>query len=285
MMTIEELADFRANGTIPESLYKTVDEAIYQAALGAGKVRDIIPVNATNEGLTKQVIQTAVMSGGSAGVGMTIAELGLDMPEISVSTDTIPVLGRSFTIDARNLGKNIDTATVARLTKLTVYEEDSIAIAGSSKYGIAGLYAGAGLTETTSLDFGTAGNAIKKVANAIDALNTAGIYSSKGYNLGLASTQYRQLMGSVVSGVGREAKEVRDMLEGGDIISLPHLSDGTGLLMPVKTALKGLLELYVPFDLQSVLEKGKFGGIDGLVAEAMTPRIIDNKAIVALSGI
>ena len=162
--------------------------------------------------------------------------------------------------------------------------ENTLALLGWSRdgstYDINGLYNGAGNTITGS-DFGTAGNAISTVADAMGELMADEIFPP--YNLLVHPTQYAELAGSVLTNGDREVSHVKEVI-GGSLIPTPFITDGTAMLLASPEARH--FELVVAQDLTvETWEDAETGDLRGRVFECVVPAIYDANAICAITGV
>ena len=129
-------------------------------------------------------------------------------------------------------------------------------------------------TQTTSYDFGTFGNAVKKVTAAKNTLLAAGVQAN-AYNLTLNPTQYSELEASLSTTGQEEMETVMKRLNpmGGTAGRVRQSSDitaGQGLLTPVDNIGKyfELIQTAAPFvDLNPDSKLGKISPYYGYVLE------------------
>lgn len=142
---------------------------------------------------------------------------------------------------ARN-GIMIDESVAMIAGKKVAEKENELGLVGWSidgtDYKIEGMQHLTGKsTESTSKDFGTYGNALDKVALAINTLNDAGVYAG-AYNLTLNKTQYSELQSSLSTNGSSEWEQVmRALNENGGTTGMirkhSDVSANYGLLTPV----------------------------------------------------
>lgn len=205
----------------------------------------------------------------------------------------IPVLHKDFKIDRRDVESaqryrfnlKSETARVAG-EKVTEMENDLVLMgytSDGSNYDINGLYNAAGNSEATALDFGTYGNALKKVRAAVNLLLADKIYPP--YNLVLHPTQWSELAGSIDTTSGGSVDEmarIKQLIQG-DIIVAPQITDGTGMLLATPGQRK--FELVVSQDMTVESDFDRKRNIFGHVFEAVVPVVYDANAICKLTGI
>jgi len=205
------------------------------------------------------------------------------------SSVKIPVLHKDFRIDRRDLasaerfGIPLKTEAARAAAYQVTHKENELVIVGDSGAGINGLYNAAGNVESTSLDFGTYGNALKKIRAAMALLMGDKIYPP--YNLLLHPTQFAELYGSIDTSSGGsvdEASRIKAMI-GGDIIVCPYLTEGTGLLLATPNQRK--FEIVVAQDLTVEAGFDRNKNIVGKVFECVVPVVYDTNAICKLTNI
>jgi len=274
-------------GKVELPSWEVIDKTVKQRASRDAIGRSLLYARYGNEDLTEQMITW--LKSGTLGASIVMELEGNEKKDILETTPKharIPVIRSDFTIGARSNGGGAGLVGASTAGKVVANAEDNLIFNGAPKFGVAGLRESAGLIETTSLDFGTPGNATEKVVSAIGMANDVGIMPATGWNLLLPSEQWVELMKSRISGQNREVVDVREMLgPNGNVIGLPSnlMPAGTGILIPADT--EGFVELYVGLDLTTVAEEDKFGGIDVTVLEAVTVMPIVEEAIVALANI
>jgi len=216
-----------------------------------------------------------------------------DMLNFTRTNVNIPILHKDFKIDRRDvesaqryrLNLKTETARVAG-EKVTEMENDLVVLGYSSdgtNYDINGLYNAANNTESTALDFGTYGNALKKVRAAVKLLLDDKIYPP--YNLVLHPTQWSELAGSIDTTAGGSVDEmarIKQLIQG-DIIVAPQLTDGTGMLLATPGQRK--FELIVAQDMTVETDFDRKRNIVGHVFEAVVPVVYDSNAICKLTNI
>ena len=244
---------------------------------------------------------------------MGAAEIQDELPEggqrdnivAAVTNVQIPNLFKAYKIDRASFdsfkanGTSMDNEAMLSAAYRVGQLEDDLLIQGwdpdgDSTYEISGLYQGAGNTDSTSADFGTAGNALAEVATCF-ALNAADDSLDTNYNLVLNPTQYFELAKSVLSSGDREFPQVLDLLNEqapgmprGEIMWSNDITAGTGLLSPVDPA--GVhLDLIIAVDMKNYLTTdpywGEEGPLYGHVIERVIPRIKHSTAICTMTGI
>lgn len=196
-------------------------------------------------------------------------------------------------------GVSMDTQAMLSAAQRVGEMEDDLLIQGwdpdgDSTYEIEGLYQGAGNTEGTSKDFGTAGNAIAELGLAF-ALIAADNALTTNYNMTLNPTQYFELLPSVLSNGDREFPQVVDMLNEvapgrppGIIQWSNDISAGTGLLSPVDTVGEHI-DLIIALEMKNHISPdpywGEEGDLFGHVIERLVPRIHHDVAICTMTGV
>ena len=226
---------------------------------------------------------------------------GADGFNASPTTSKVPVYWKDYTIDRRLyegfLVKGFDPDASAALSAAYVAAkvEDTAIIKGvvndAGTYDINGLYEGAGNDYSTTTDFATPGNATDAVAAAYDLLAGDEMPVGEGvpYNLVLARTQYMQLLGIRNTNGIREMPEVKEMLNGGNIIMSNAMTAGNGMLLPTSEVIEPYVDFYLTADWQTEhgvsSEHPNTGDLYGRVFSAGILRIKHNVAICKLSDI
>jgi uncharacterized linocin/CFP29 family protein len=193
-------------------------------------------------------------------------------------------------------GKPIGTAAMMSAMHVVATKEDTLLIQGwkpdGSAYKIKGLYQGATNT-TPGADFGTYGNAIISVTNALSEMTVDKI-NGVNFNLVLNPVQYAQLSASAAVGYVDEWDRVMKLLNKkpngypGMILESNDIVAGTGMVSAVDPT-GNLFDLAIMQDMSNDL------GIDskspntsdtyGKVYEVVVPRIVNGDAITTLTAI
>lgn len=288
--------------TTLQSFSKKVDESLVQPLRRTLVGRRIVPVT------------EPVGFGVSAVEWSTITEMGEGMVSYafnSVNTDTIgaipttskiPVYWKDYSMDRRQyLGylsknQNIDTSTALSAAYVAALAEDAAIINGVSRdgsaYDIDGLYQGAGNSDATDLAWSTTGNATKSVANAyaLLAADNVPVGDNVPYNLLAHPTPYMNLLKSRSTNGVREYPEVKEMLNGGEIImsnALPAATDG--VLLPAPQILEPYVDFYLASDWRTEhgvdSEHPDTGDLSGRVYSAGILRIKQSNVICKLTDI
>lgn len=205
-------------------------------------------------------------------------EMSRDMLRIDKETINIPVLYKGYEVDrealnawARN-GVALDSSAAISAAQVIGVMEDTAIIDGwkpqGTEYVMKGLYQWAGISNTTTYDFDTYGDAKKAVSATIGTLEAAFVYPP--FNLTLNPIEHAKLvMSESTSGIEEYPRIVR-ILNGnadggpGRIYSSPAIAASTGLLSPVDPA-RVYMELMNPQALRNVLgEDSKMPGISDI---------------------
>lgn len=222
-----------------------------------------------------------------------------DVVDVTPKTARVPVYWKDFKIDRRifeafkNGGVDIDTATALSAAYKAAKAEDEAIINGISNdgtnYDFEGLYQASTTDMNTSLDFGTFGNASDAVSNCLDELDDVGVPTNIPFNLTLNNVQRNELRKSRSTNGIKEEPDVRDMLNGGSILSTTCLDEGTGMLSPTPAAGKPFFDFYLTKDWGSELgydsEHPDTGPISGRVYSAGVLRMKHPEAVVTMSDI
>lgn len=280
---------------LPPETYMKIKEGIVKNARKHSIARQIIGVRPLNAGVgLQQWTYDTLTEVSDAQITYAFTETGEDVADFGRSHVPIPVIHKEFRIGYRDIvaaqrgGYPLQAATADSASYKVMLQENAMLLNGysadGSTYDIKGLYQSAGNSESTSKDFGTAGNAMAKVQLAITELIADDIYGP--YNLVLNPTQFMELAVSVLgSGAGdREINMVRELLEGGQIYSTPFQTVDTGMLLAQPKS--GFFEAVMPVDMTvrtETLQKSRDEW--GQVYECIVPVIYDADAICKLTKI
>jgi uncharacterized linocin/CFP29 family protein len=147
-------------------------------------------------------------------------------------------------------------------------------------YQSSGLYQGAGSTEGTSKDFGTAGYPATKTGLAMAVLDAVSV--KPPFNMILATTQYGELVGSHWTNGASELEEVERMI-GGKVYGSAELTAATGLLVP--TPNRGYFAMALGVDITTEYWTQGNVGTEGCVYMTVAPSIRNSTAICTLTSI
>lgn len=280
---------------LPPETYMKIKEGIVKNARKHSIARQIIGVRPLNAGVgLQQWTYDTLTEVSDAQITYAFTETGEDVADFGRSHVPIPVIHKEFRIGYRDIvaaqrgGYPLQASTADSASYKVMLQENAMLLNGysadGSTYDINGLYQGAGNSESTSKDFGTAGNAMAKVQLAITELIADDIYGP--YNLVLNPTQFMELAVSVLgSGAGdREINMVRELLEGGQIYSTPFQTVDTGMLLAQPGS--GFFEAVMPVDMTvrtETLQKSRDEW--GQVYECIVPVIYNANAICKLTAI
>lgn len=280
---------------LPPETYMKIKEGIVKNARKHSIARAIIGVRPLNAGVgLQQWTYDTLTEVSDAQITYAFTETGEDVADFGRSHVPIPVIHKEFRIGYRDIvaaqrgGYPLQASTADSASYKVMLQENAMLLNGysadGSTYDINGLYQGAGNSESTAKDFGTAGNAMSKVQLAITELIADDIYGP--YNLVLNPTQFMELAVSVLgSGAGdREINMVRELLEGGHIYSTPFQAVDTGMLLAQPES--GFFEAVMPVDMTvrtETLQKSRDEW--GQVYECIVPVIYNADAICKLTSI
>ena len=210
----------------------------------------LMPINTdlSGKGLGALSIDTFnYVARGSAQISYNIQQNIEDRVDITVGDLKIPVLQDDVVIPRRDWdayalrGVPLEDDIANDMAAKVATQMTSLVVMGwkpdGTNYTIKGMYQVADNTVAGS-DFDTFGNALKTVAAAISKLKEDGIYSA-GYNLGLSSLNYAELLGSYSSAGVSEYEAVLNMLNAdatgqiGRVFDCGDLAAGTGMVAPV----------------------------------------------------
>ena len=278
--------------TIPVEFYRQIKDRIVFTARTQSVARRLINARLVGGGIAvQQWTYDQANEVSDALLTYAFTDTAEDQIELSRTDVPIPVLHKEFRIGRRDLaaaqrgGFALNAATASSAAYKVMNLENSMVLNGyaadGSNYDIKGLYQSAANTKTGA-DFGTAGNALKSVAGAIELMMADEITGP--YNLTLNPTQYMELAISESAGGNPELPAVLKLLEGGEIITTSWQAAGTGMLTADKNS--GFFEFVVPQDMTyetEILQKSK--DLWGRVYECVIPVIYDPNAICKITGI
>jgi uncharacterized linocin/CFP29 family protein len=280
---------------LPPETYMKIKEGIIKNARKHSVARQIIGVRPLNAGVgLQQWAYDSLEEVSDAQITYAFTETGEDVADFTRNHIPIPVLHKEFRIPYRDIitaqkgGFPLQAATADSASYKIMLLENSMLMNGyaadGTNYDILGLYQGAGNSESTSKDFGTAGNALDKVQLAITEMLADDIYGP--YNLVLNHVQFMELAVSVLgSGAGeREMPMVKELLGGGQIISTPFQAVDTGMLLAQPGS--GFFEAVMPVDITvrtETLQKSRDEW--GQIYECIVPVIYNSDGICKLTAI
>jgi len=225
-----------------------------------------------------------------AEISLRFREEAEDAVNLARGNINIPILSKQFKIDRRDLASSRRTGTALDITSAmaaaakVAASENALVITGNTKYGVSGIYNGAGTSETTAKDFATFGNATAKLALMLDVLDQANVDAPNGYAWLMNPTQLRQLQASTGTTGVRELPTVKDQLSNGPIIGTKRITAGTCLLMAKK--MPEYYDLLVGQDSVTELsESPRTKDVYGMVFETLVPRIKQADALCGGTGI
>lgn len=245
-------------------------------------------------------------------LGMGEAAIMPGLPNESITRDSVEPAVANIKIWTNAIGFKIPKA-VYESFKMNGYMLDSIAAVDAAEvvaereektvingwtqdgtnYDISGMYQSATTTETTSADFGTYGNALKKVALGKAELRDVGV-KADAFNLTLNKTQYAELDASKSTTGLQEWEQVLAKLNpnggtAGKIYESDNVTVDTGLLTPVDP-IGRYFEVIQPQDIRvSVGYDSKIGpeisDLYGVVFERLGMNVKYTEAIAKLTNI
>lgn len=216
-----------------------------------------------------------------------------DAISLARTTVAIPNLHKEFEINkldlnaSRQTGEPVNTTTAESAAYKVAYLEDTMLLNGYSAdgttYEINGLYQGAGNTDATALDYGTATNIDDSVNNMMALLIADNILPP--YNMVLNPTQFMQMNAFI----GTTAVTYRQWAEetiGGTVYVSPVITAGKGLMVAARPA--GMFEYVLAEDLNvqtEILNLRDGNNLFGKVYLRGLPVIYDSNAICTATSI
>ena len=220
--------------------------------------------------------------------------MSIDTVSKARTTVAIPTIHKEAEINkldlasSRSSGMPLNTTQVESSSYKVAWLEDTILLNGYSAdgttYEINGLYQGAGNSESSSLDYGTAANIITSLNSAKALLLADNILPP--YNAVLHPDQYAQLFPLIANTAVSYRQWYEQSLEGGQIFCSPAITAGTGII--VKADPTGLFEYVLAEDLtvQSYITSVKDGeNLFNRIYLRGLPVIYDSNAICKLTTI
>jgi len=299
-----------AGYALTEEQVKYFDTAIAPVLRGAVIGRLLIPLAFPRPlGFGVQKVTYNTMKDMSpAQLSMTMGE-NIDIAGMIENEVSIPIIHKEFQIPRRTLesskrsGVPLDTSSAELAAEQAAISDNELIVMGgmaidSGNYSFDGLYTAADNDYSTTMDWGTAGNATTAVKGAIKLLLKAKVQGP--FNLVINEDQYAEVLGPRSTSSDRtELAVVRDLLMGGDgngqrtpfgpggggnIYVNPIMETGTGLVLPAPN--KKYADLIVAQDMTTEYEiLSKSRDLFGRVWESVVPRIKRPEAFCKLSDI
>ena len=287
--------------TTLQSFSKKVDESLVQPLRRTLVGRRLVPVTPPAGFGISAVEWSKITEMGEGMVSYAFNSVNEDSIGASPTTSKIPVYWKDYTMDRRSYegykvkNQDIDTSAALSAAYVAALAEDSAIINGVSRdgstYDINGLYQGAGNSDAGA-EWSTAGNATASVAAAyaLLAADNVPVGDNIPYNLVVHPTPYMNLLKVRNTNGVREYPEVKEMLNGGEIImsnALPTADDG--ILLPAAQILEPYVDFYLASDWRT--EHGfdskhpDTGDLSGRVYSAGILRIKQSDAICKLTAI
>jgi len=271
--------------------YKLIDVEIQKAARQKMVARKLFPTPSPPLGLGKQVYSYDLLTEMSDAILSHIFEDEEDAINLTRNNVPIPINQKGFRIHRRDLeasktyGEPLDTVNGETAAYKVQKKEEDLLILGWAKigstYDINGLYNAASLDYSTTKDFGTAGNGPVAVSAAIALMEAQNITGP--YNVCLHPTQKNQLNQYTANHSLTNYREVLDLLEGGQIISTPAMTEAKGFVSAAGD--HSHFKLKVAQDLLTEFRDWEGKGVKGRVFKCVTPVVYDGNAICKMSDI
>lgn len=288
--------------TTLQSFSKKVDESLVQPLRQTIVGRRLVPVTEPVGFGVSAVEWSKITEMGNGMVSYAFSSANSDTVGATPTTSKIPVYWKDYTMDRRAYegfkvkNQDFDTSSALSAAYVAAMAEDAAIINGvshnGSDYDLNGLFQGAGNDEGTSLTWATTGNATISVANAYAMLaeDNVPVGDNVPYNLIAHPTPYMNLMKSRSAQGVREYPEVKEMLNGGEIIMSNALpSANAGILLPAASILKPYVDFYLASDWKTEhgvdSEHPDTGDLSGRVYSAGILRIKQSNAICQLTAI
>lgn len=279
------------NVDLTEEQYKYIEKKLITAVRKKRIARELYGTSLGPIGFGKSRYDYDVMTDQSDAIMSMIIEEHEDAVNFTRTAVDIPILQKGFFLDARKLEASKSEGVPLNISNgnSSAYKvgqkEEALLLQGWARdgttYDISGFYQGAGLTEATAKDFGTAGLAIDK-AVLTEALFTAQDIDGP-YDWVLNPTQYAQLSLYTANHSRSNRTEVEEII-GGKIYKSTAITAGTGLA--VASGRGG--ELYELVIAQDFITKNWPRGVQGInfiAYEALVPIIYNSYCAAKMTGI
>lgn len=288
------IGTFREDSGVTEEQYKQIDQTVRRSAQEVMVARQITSLFGPL-GFGKQAVTfDKLTERRDANVQFAFRpNKDEDNVNLARTTNKIAFIDAPFRIPSQSLaasrttGTPLDVLNAQSAGYKVALKENAIILDGfaadGTNYDIEGFYQGAGNTEATADDYGTAGNAVLKMTLAMAVLRTDNIFPP--YNKVLNPTQYNQMLGLIANTGILEIDVVQRQIKG-QIYESPTQTAATGMLMG--QAGRGFFDVALGVDVTTELEQmGLADGKDlyGVVYESLAPRIWEDNAICTLTSI
>ena len=214
-----------------------------------------MPLNSelSGRGIGQTTYKGIAYASGYGGRTSFSLEMDYEVPELTQVNYSVPkqfssrVMRRdiyeSFLLDGIPIGTDL---AIQMMNEIQQQQNATVLIGWTpdgTNYAVLGMYNVANNTYGASGSFGTYGNALKAVSNAIGLLNADNIYSDDGYNMFLNPVEKTKILASHSTVGTPEYGQVIDLLnvdvasggKPGKIISSPNITAGTGMICPTAT--------------------------------------------------
>lgn len=286
-----------ANTTL-QSFSKKIDSKLIDPLRRVLVGRRLVPVTAP-AGFGTSAVEWSKITEMGAGMVSYAFTANEDTIGATPTTSKIPVYWKDYKVDRRAYegfkvkGTDIESGAAQSAAYVAAYAEDEAIIKGVTKdataYDIDGLYEGGGNDYSVSSDFGTAGVATTALAGAYALLaeDNVPVGDNVPYNMVLNNTSYMDLLGVRSTAGVREMPEIKEMLNGGSIISSSVLAATEGIILPAANILEPYVDFYLSSDWKTEhgfdSEHPDTGDLMGRVYSAGILRIKHSVAICKLS--
>lgn len=224
----------------------------------------------------------------------------IDTVDFAINHSKIPIIWKDYVLDRRLYeamrmrGADIDSSAALDAAYAVNAAEEQMIIRGvvntldPTDYVHPGLYEGAGIDFATSTSVATFGGIQNAVIGAYTLMDSADVPTDAiKWNLTLSPNVYNRVIQSRSSMGNREAPELLDLLNGGNLYKSNALANGTALLSPTPDTGAQYVDFYMTQEIFT--EHGvdskypETGPIYGRVYEAGVLRIKKNSVLAKLS--
>lgn len=215
-----------------------------------------------------------------------------DLISLAPTTVAIPLLHKETEINkvdlasSQMMGTPLNVSNVESIAYRVALLEDALLLDGyaadGTNYDINGLYQGAGNSEGTALDWGTAANIITSINNCFTLMNADNITGP--FNVTLHPTQYNQARALIGTTDRSYLQWIEDQLQGGIVQWTPGQTAGTGLMSKADNA--GFFDYILAEDVTTynvVLQRS--GNLFVKVYVRGLPVIYDSNALCQMTSI
>lgn len=284
---------------LPPEYYMRAKEAVITTARREAIARQLVSVRGNLGGIGVQNWSWSTQGEMSeAQLSWDFTQTSEDQISLGRASTRIPVLHKEFKLDRRDMatanmnGYPMTTKNISAAAYKVMCLENSLILDGwnpkgtgtsaGSDYEVKGLYQLAGNSVTTSLDFGTYGNALAAVKAAQEKFIGDDVFGP--FNMILNPLQYMELELSEHAQYNKPEKERVESLLGGRVIKTPWMPAGNGLIIPQKDAMQAEMLITQDMTIHTEIED-KSQDLWGQLYECCTLVVYEPDSICKLTTI